>query len=286
VKLQGRGILITGASEGLGAAIAKECLTEGASILICARNKDRLDCTAEALLQTAPGRVLALPADTCDQGAMAELFSFATSHLANFCGLVNNAGMWGPKGLLEETAWEDWRYALEVNLFGVVHACRFAIPHFRRQGYGKIVNLSGGGATSPMPHLSAYAASKAAVVRLTETLAGETREAHIDVNALAPGALNTAMLEEILDAGPERVGSYYQQALQQKVTGGASLERAAELCVHLLSAETDGISGKLISAVWDPWETLEQHYAELVSTDIYTLRRIVPEDRGRSWDKK
>jgi NAD(P)-dependent dehydrogenase (short-subunit alcohol dehydrogenase family) len=286
MKLDGRGVVITGASDGLGAAIARTCLAEGASILICARDAARLDRTAGELLKQAPGRVHAQPADTRDAAAMAKLIGWAEGNLPRFCGLVNNAGMWGPKGLLEDVAWEEWQYALEVNLFGVVHGCRFAVPHLRKHGYGKIVNLSGGGATSPMPHLSAYAASKAAVVRFTETLAGETRGDHIDVNALAPGAMNTAMLDEILKAGPERVGTYYQQALKQKESGGASLERAAAACVHLLSAETDGISGKLISAVWDPWETISVHGPELASTDIYALRRIVPEDRGLSWDKK
>jgi 3-oxoacyl-[acyl-carrier protein] reductase len=262
-------------------------LAEGASIVICARDAGRLERAAAELSALAPGRVYAMPADTRDPEAVRRLVGLALEKLPNFCGLVNNAGMWGPKGLVEDTAWEEWQYALEVNLFGVVHGCRFAVPHFRKQGYGKIVNLSGGGATSPMPHLSAYAASKAAVVRFTETLAGETKDAHIDVNALAPGALNTAMLDEILEAGPERVGAYYQQALKQKASGGSSVDRAAAACIHLLSAATDGITGKLISAVWDPWESLAEHRDDLATTDIYALRRITPEDRGRaSWDKK
>ena len=181
--------------------------------------------------------------------------------------------------------WDEWRNAIEVNLLGTVYTCRRAVPEFRKRGYGKIVNLSGGGATSPMPRLSAYAASKAAVVRFTETLAGEVKDASIDVNALAPGALNTAMLDEILAAGPEKVGDYYQRALKQKESGGASVERAADLCVHLLSAETDGITGKLISAVWDPWHRLAEFRQPLAASDVYTLRRIVPAERGFDWDK-
>jgi len=187
---------------------------------------------------------------------------------------------------VEDVSWDDWLHAIEVNLFGVVHTCRSTVPVFRKRGYGKIVNLSGGGATSPMPRLSAYAASKAAVVRFTETLAGEVAEAGIGVNAVAPGALNTAMLDEILAAGPDQVGDYYQRALQQKESGGSSLEQAAALCVRLLSAETDGITGKLISAVWDPWETLPQHRAELAGSDVYALRRILPSDRGFDWGER
>jgi NAD(P)-dependent dehydrogenase (short-subunit alcohol dehydrogenase family) len=134
-----------------------------------------------------------------------------------------------------------------------------------------------------MEGLSAYAASKAAVVRLAETLALELASRRVDVNALSPGALNTQMLDEVLAAGPERVGEQrYRQALSQKSGGGAPPERAAELAVWLASPASDGITGKLLSAVWDPWERLAEHRTELAS-DIYTLRRIVPADRGLDW---
>jgi 3-oxoacyl-[acyl-carrier protein] reductase len=135
-----------------------------------------------------------------------------------------------------------------------------------------------------MPFQSAYAASKAAVVRFGETLAEEVRPFGITVNAVAPGMLNTRLLDEVLAAGPEKVGQdYYDRAVEQKARGGAPIERAAELCVYLASAESGGISGKLIAAIWDPWETLDERASELQESDIYTLRRIVPADRGKSW---
>jgi 3-oxoacyl-[acyl-carrier protein] reductase len=123
------------------------------------------------------------------------------------------------------------------------------------------------------------------VVRFGETLAEELREAGIDVNSIAPGALNTRMLDEVLKAGPENVGqSYYDASLRQKESGGAPIERAADLCVYLGSSEGNGITGKLISAVWDPWMNFETHRRDLQDTDIYTLRRIVPSERGLPWD--
>jgi 3-oxoacyl-[acyl-carrier protein] reductase len=144
--------------------------------------------------------------------------------------------------------------------------------------------LSGGGATNPLPRLSAYAVSKAAVVRFIETLAEEVREHKIDVNAIAPGALNTRMLDEVLEAGPAKVGQlFFQRALKQKQAGGTSLEQGAQLAVFLGSSRSDGITGKLISAVWDPWPLLSEHLDELRGSDIYTLRRIVPKDRGKTW---
>jgi NAD(P)-dependent dehydrogenase (short-subunit alcohol dehydrogenase family) len=157
-------------------------------------------------------------------------------------------------------------------------------PHFKKAARGKIIQLSGGGATSPLPGLSAYAASKAAVIRFVETLAEETRPHHIDVNAIAPGALNTRMLDEFLAAGPERIGlAFYERSLRQKKNGGAPLGKGADLAVFLGSPLSDGITGKLISAVWDPWEALPNHLEDLNGTDIYTLRRIVPRDRGMAW---
>ena len=137
--------------------------------------------------------------------------------------LVNNAGVYGPKGLIEMVDWQDWVHALEINLYGSILMCRAVVPHFKARGSGKIIQLSGGGATTPLPHLSAYAVSKAAIVRFVETLAEEVREDHIDVNAIAPGALNTRMLDEMLEAGPERVGqAFYDRSVKQKQAGGTS----------------------------------------------------------------
>jgi 3-oxoacyl-[acyl-carrier protein] reductase len=286
MRLDQRSVVITGASQGLGRAIAAACLKQGARVMLCARDARMLAKTAAELESRALGRVSFMPADVSKPHEIERVISSAEKELPNFCGLVNNAGGWGPKGRIEDVDWNEWKAAIEINLFGVVYACRCVAPIFRARKYGKIVNLSGGGATAPMPRISAYAASKAAVVRFTETIAGELRDAGIDVNALAPGPLNTAMLAEILAAGPEKIGDYYQKALKQKESGGSSLERAADLCVRLLSAETDGITGKLISAVWDPWETLPERRAELAASDVYTLRRIIPADRGLDWESK
>jgi 3-oxoacyl-[acyl-carrier protein] reductase len=162
--------------------------------------------------------------------------------------------------------------------------CRAVIPHFRRQGYGKIINLSGGGATAPLPRISAYACSKAAVVRLTETLAEELRDARVDVNAIAPGPLNTRLLDEVLRAGPDRVGrDFYDRSVKQRDGGGVPLEKGAALAVFLASAAGDGITGRLLSAVWDDWARLPRRREALAASDVYTLRRIVPEDRGLTW---
>jgi NAD(P)-dependent dehydrogenase (short-subunit alcohol dehydrogenase family) len=157
----------------------------------------------------------------------------------------------------------------------------------KQQRYGKIVQLSGGGATKPMPRTSAYAASKAAVVRFAETLAEEVRDFGISVNAIAPGAMNTRMLDEMLAAGPERIGQVaYAAAIKQKEKGGDSPLQAAACALFLAATASDGISGKLISAVWDNWRDFPAHKDALARSDVYTLRRIAGRDRGMNWGDK
>jgi 3-oxoacyl-[acyl-carrier protein] reductase len=187
-------------------------------------------------------------------------------------------------GLSETVDLVEWRRALDINLFGVLLPCRALIPHFKKAGYGKIVVLSGGGATNPLPNISCYAASKAAAVRLMETLAEELKSNHVDVNAVAPGALKTRLVDQVLAAGPDKVGKvFFAKNKKWSEEGATPLDLGASLCVYLASKESDGITGKLLSAQWDPWRTLHEHRDELAKSDIYCLRRIVPEDRGKKW---
>jgi NAD(P)-dependent dehydrogenase (short-subunit alcohol dehydrogenase family) len=284
--LAGRTALITGASQGLGLEIARAYLAAGVDgVCICARDGAALESAIAGLSELAgPGQqVLGEVADVSLPEDVERLVELALARLGGLTILVSNAGVYGPKGAIEQTDWAEWVRAVEINLFGSVLPARALAPHFIARGYGKIVQLSGGGASGPLPGLSAYATSKAAVVRFAETLACELRQQGVDVNAIAPGALNTRMLEEVLAAGPERVGEdFYERALEQRSGGGVPLRRGAELAVFLGSAASDGITGKLLSAVWDPWPELPEHRAELDS-DVYTLRRIVPADRGLDW---
>jgi NAD(P)-dependent dehydrogenase (short-subunit alcohol dehydrogenase family) len=285
--LSGRTALITGGSRGLGLEIGRAYLEAGAAgVCICGRDPEAVALAGVELESIAGSdqRVMALCADVSVPSEVQRLLELVLGELGELTILVSNAGVYGPKGSVAQTDWTDWVRAIEVNLFGSVLPARAVVPHLIAAGYGKIVQLSGGGATGPLPGLSAYAASKAAVVRFAETLAEELREHRIDVNAIAPGALNTRMLAEVLAAGPEQVGEdFHRRALEQQRSGGVPLRRGAELAVFLGSAASDGITGKLLSAVWDPWSELPRHLVDLGS-DLYTLRRIVPADRGLDWD--
>lgn len=229
IDLAGRSAIVTGASQGLGRAISGRLLEAGASVLLVARGESALGRTREEIapLATRRGQVLeALCADVSKSEACAAVVERARKTLPELTVLVNNAGVYGPIGPLEDVAWDAWEEAIRINLFGTVLMCRAVIPDLRRRGYGKIINLSGGGATSPLPRFSAYAASKAAVVRLTETLAQELQDARIDVNAIAPGALNTRLLDEVLAAGPSKAGAaFYERALKQREEAGCLSRR-------------------------------------------------------------
>jgi len=287
MKLEGLNALITGASRGLGKVIAEQFLGEGANVAICARNKDELAAAQQQLVSRFPNRtVLAHPCDVSDESQVRAFVEFTLRSFGSIQILVLNAGVYGPMGPTETVDLAEWRRAIEINLFGVLLPCRALIPHFKQANRGKIIVLSGGGATNPLPNISAYAASKAAAIRLMETLAEELRPFNVDVNAIAPGPLATRFVDQVLEAGPEKVGrAFYEKNLQWKKTGATPPELGARLAVYLASADSDGITGKLISAQWDPWERLHE-FKEDLNSDIYTLRRIVPKDRGKTWGEK
>ncbi|HEX8168870.1 MAG TPA: SDR family oxidoreductase [Beijerinckiaceae bacterium] len=285
--LSGTTALITGAGQGLGAAIAKTFVQEGASVLLNGRHEDKLRAVAEELRALAgPDRRIEIaPGDVASLADTERVVARAREALGRIDVLVNNAGLYGPMGRTDEVDWDEWVYALNVNLLGTVACCRAVTPLMIAQGGGKIVNVSGGGATNPLPRLTCYAASKAAVVRFTESLALELKEFGITVNALAPGALNTRMMDQLLAAGPEKVGAdFHRRMAKIAEEGGTPLEVGAEAAAFLASPKSDGITGRLISAVWDPWRDLdEEKRAAIAGSDVYTLRRIVPADRGFGW---
>ena len=287
--LAGKVAIITGASEGLGFEIAKQFILQGASLCICSRDKRKISL-AESELKKMVGKsqsIFSMVVDVSDNNRCDEFIMDAINRYQGIDILVNNAGVYGPFGEVTQENWSDWIQALQINIFGSVYMSSRVIPIMKKNMKGKIIQLSGGGATNPLPFISAYACSKAAIVRYAETLAEELRDYNIDVNSIAPGPLNTRMLEMVLEAGPDTVGyDFYEKSKKQKATGGVSLEVGAKLAVFLASEKINGISGKLISAVWDNWEIWPEHITELNSSDIYTLRRIIGKDRQKKWGDK
>jgi NAD(P)-dependent dehydrogenase (short-subunit alcohol dehydrogenase family) len=286
MKLRGRFALITGASQGLGAEIARQYVANGATVMLCARSADKLGDQQRMLapLLDRDARIVTAVGDVGERRDVDAIFKQVRSEFPRLDILVNNAGIYGPMGNIEDVSWEDWIDAIRINLLGLVYVSRTAMPIFRSQRYGKIINVSGGGAANPMPAITAYAASKAGAVRFTESLALECKDDHIDVNAIAPGALVTRMMNQLLEAGPDKVGKkFYDRMKKIADEGGTPLDVGAALCVFLGSSESDGITGKLIAAQWDRWEDWPRHLEELNDSDVYTLRRITGRDRNKEW---
>jgi len=282
MKLSGKNILITGGSQGFGRHIVEAFLAEGANVVFCARTAADVARTQTELAPAIkPGQqIIGLTCDVADPASVAALFARA-AQLGPLHAVVNNAGIYGPIGPTEDVTLADWTQAWSVNVTGTLLVCQQAVRAMKPRGAGKIINISGGGATNPMPRFVAYAATKAAVVRLTETLAEEYRADHIDVNAIAPGALRTRLTAQVLAAGPEKAGAdFFAKNQKWSDEGAVDPKLGAGLCVWLASSESDGITGKLISAQWDPWKDPAKFRA-LATGDVYTLRRIVPEDRPK-----
>jgi 3-oxoacyl-[acyl-carrier protein] reductase len=190
-------------------------------------------------------------------------------------GLVCAAAVLGPIGPIGSYAPVDFRRTLEIDVVGTLLAIRACLPGLRASG-GSVVTFGGGGATGPLPRFDAYAASKAAVVRLTENLAAELAGDGVRVNCVAPGFVATSMHERTIAAGPELAGvDYFDRTRAELERGGDPIGEAAELVCLLLEGDANvSFTGKLISARWDPWRDEDFRRRLAAEPDFATLRRV------------
>jgi 3-oxoacyl-[acyl-carrier protein] reductase len=277
MRLGNKVAIVTGAGRGIGSAIALAFAREGADLVLTARTLHELEDTATQA-RAMGQRALALRADASHGQEVEAVVARALAQFGRIDILVNSAAVQPPIGPLWENDPDEWLRTIVVNVGGVFLFCWAVLPIMIRQGGGTIINLSGGGATSPRPYFSAYGASKAAVVRLTETLAQEAKEHNIQVNAIAPGAVDTRMTDQVLAAGAaagERAVAEARRVKEER----ASPRAAAELAVFLASGESAGLTGRLISAIWDDWRSLLSNLDEVMASELYTLRRMTPDRR-------
>ena len=279
--------LITGSSRGLGEFLAKRFWDAGYNLCLIARSVVGLEPVVATLPAKKEQQVISLVCDLGDPDQVAELSVKVRGCFSHLDVLINNAAIHGPIGPMWENDLSLWQKAMQIDLLSPVFLCHSFIPWMQQTGGGSIINLSGGGATGPRPNFSAYGTAKAGLVRFSETLAEETKLFGVRVNCIAPGAMKTALLGEILENGSGATGER-EFALANKVfaEGGALMENVADLALFLASDASKGITGKLISAVWDDWEHWPEHVGDLSSSDVYTLRRIVGRDRGFIWGDK
>ena len=267
-------LVISGASSGIGRSLTERLLAQGHTVWGFSRSGGG---------GLRHPRFRAAACDVADWDQVAKLAGEIAEETGGLDGIITCAALQGPAGAALTLDPKEWSATVRVNLDGTFHVIR-AFAHLLRpkeNTRGKVLCFSGGGATRPRANFSAYAAAKTGVVRLVETLAEEWREMAIDINAIAPGSLPTAMTHEILRMGPEPVGELeYAQAQRTLSEGATGFATLFDLTDFLLTSASDGLTGKLLSAKWDSRAALERRKTELQSLDVYTLRRITPEDRG------
>jgi 3-oxoacyl-[acyl-carrier protein] reductase len=238
-ELEGRVALVTGSSRGIGAGIAKALGAAGAAVAVNYRtNRDRALDVCRAIADDG-GRAEAFGADVENPGEINELFAKIEDKLGPVDILVNNAGIHQHLPI-EELAYEDWLKVVQVNLNAAFVACKRAIPGMKQRGWGRIVNISSinaFGGTSVECH---YGATKAALVGLTKALALETAPHGVTDNAIAPGAIDTDML----DAG--RPGRREKLTANIPVGRIGAPEDIAHAAVFLASPRASFITGQVI----------------------------------------
>ena len=270
--LEGKTALITGAGRGIGQAIALAYAREGARLSLGARSVSELEETADEC-RKLDAEVLITPTDVTDVSQVEGLIAATVERYSTIDILINNAGIGGPVGVLQDNDLDAWINTVQINLIGVYLCCRAVVPVMKRQNAGRIVNLSGAGAANAWANMSAYCSSKAAVVRLTEVLALELADTKITVNALGPGSVHTRMWDEMTeDAAKAGADLIHEVGLRVTSGGGASIDRCADLAVWLVGSGADGLSGRIISAFNDDFESLTPRIPEIMASDLYTMR--------------
>ncbi len=276
-------ILVTGSSSGMGRWLAQRYCEAGHQVWGIAR-RDQSGFVGEC--KSAGHSFRATRVDVSRWEELDALRVEVERDWGSLDGLICCAGVQGPLGPAMKLRPADWSRSLAVNLNGTFHSL-LALHELllKTERRAKIVCFSGGGSTAPRPFFTPYAVAKAGVVRMVENLTHEWAGLPIDINAIAPGAVNTSMTDEVIAAGPAVVGEKeYGKTLEQKQQGGTPLTKVGALIDFLLSPESDHISGRLISGLWDPYHSFPKLRRELDASDVYTLRRIVPKDRGLDWE--
>jgi NAD(P)-dependent dehydrogenase (short-subunit alcohol dehydrogenase family) len=242
----------------------------GARVALLSRSQAELDL-AKLEIEQAGGNALRIRADVRDLEQVQAAVERTRVVFGGIDVLIANAGVQGPVGPFLTTRPKHWNETIEINLIGSINACRAALPPMIDKRSGKIILIAGGGSGHSRPNFSAYASSKAAIVRFAECLADEVRDHNVQVNCISPGEAYTHMTDEILHAGEERAGRReIEEAERVRVTGGIAPEKQIQLALFLASERANHISGKLIH-VNDDWRRFEH---DNMKPELYTLRRV------------
>ena len=273
-----KNIIITGGSDGFGFELVKNFILQNHNVITCARNNKKLKLAKQKIEKIKLNSEQIFIISKVDISNINEAKKFIKLSKQKFKKvdiLINNAGIIGDIGSFEKTEFKKWFKALEVNLFGSIYLIKFLLPHFKKQKKGKIIQLSGGGASRAMVNFTSYSVSKTAIVRFVENLSLELKKYNIDINAISPGPMYTNMIDEILKTKKNNVGTKnYNNNLKIKKNNVDSYRKPIELVNFLISNKSDGISGKMISAIWDNYKIWPKYKNKINKKELYVLRRI------------
>lgn len=276
-------VLVIGGGRGIGQALAIFLAREGAKICVAARSENEITETCASINRETPNAAIPMRCDVSSTESTALATDKAISALGHLDAVIFAAGVYGPIGPIETNSVEEWASCININLVGAVRVIQAVVPHFKKRRTGKIILFSGGG-QGAVPNFSAYTASKGGIWRLTETAAAELAPYGIFLNAIAPGNVNTKFLDDLLAAGPDKVGKdLYERSVKQQTDGGNSPFKAAELASYLISEASNGLYGKILSALWDDYRKFT-NLEDLSKSDIFTVKRIITPAGGTRWD--
>ena len=249
-RFENKTVVITGAGSGLGRGTAERVAEEGANVLLVDVNVEGLEAAKAAIESTgAPGRVVVKTADVADEDSVKAYMAAAVEAFGAIDGFFNNAGIEGAQNLTEDFGAAEFARVLSVNLSGVFYGMAAILPIMRRQGHGSIVNTASVGGIRGVGNQSGYAAAKHGVVGLTRNSAVEYGQFGISINAIAPGAIMTAMVEGSLkQIDPENWQAVGQQFVSvNPMQRFGEVREVAALAAFLLSGEAPFINGAVIT---------------------------------------
>jgi NAD(P)-dependent dehydrogenase (short-subunit alcohol dehydrogenase family) len=249
--IQGLRVLVTAGASGIGLAIARAFVREGARVFIC-----DLDAAALAALARSDPQLAGCVCDVADRAQVAQLFTGAIAALGGLDCLVNNAGIAGPTGRVEEIDPQQWDRCLAVDLTGQFNCVRLAVPHLKRSGNPSIMNLSSQAGKHGFPLRSAYAAAKWGVIGFTKSIAIELGAFKIRVNALLPGLVAGERIRRVIEAKAQQNRLSYgaqEQAMFQAVSikEYVTPQQLADMVVFTASPLAKTLSGQAISVCGD-----------------------------------